>query len=85
MLRKIMRLQQKALSFLGKTPSFGGILGHQFSSLINYLGQQGPSYLSIPHHALVRDYISAEGWLLPPARSERQLEVFIIHILAGYK
>ncbi|CAA7062075.1 unnamed protein product [Microthlaspi erraticum] len=82
MFRKILKLRQKALRFLsiqignGEDSFFWWDPWTPFGPLINYLGTQGTTSLGIPIHALISDYISGDAWILPPARSDLQLEVF---------
>ncbi|CAH2046749.1 unnamed protein product [Thlaspi arvense] len=47
-----------------------------FGSLIHYLGPQGSSSMGIPINALVNEFISSDGWSLPPARSDCQVNVW---------
>ncbi|CAA7013744.1 unnamed protein product [Microthlaspi erraticum] len=82
MFRKVLKLRPKVLSFLsikignGENSFFWWDPWTPFGSLINFLGSQGPANLGIPLHSLVKDYISGDGWILPPARSDLQVEVF---------
>ncbi|VVB04320.1 unnamed protein product [Arabis nemorensis] len=46
-----------------------------FGSLIHYLGQDGPSRLGIPLFSTVSELISEDGWSLPAARTENQVEL----------
>ncbi|XP_024014455.1 uncharacterized protein LOC112088411 [Eutrema salsugineum] len=82
MFRKLLRLRKKALSFLsivignGEDSFFWCDPLTLFGSLIVYLGPNGPSRLGVPIDALVSDLITSEGWNLPPAKMESQMDLY---------
>ncbi|CAA7043002.1 unnamed protein product [Microthlaspi erraticum] len=79
MFRKVLKLRRKALQFLsikfgnGDSTFFWWDPWTPFGPLSLYLGEEGPSCLGIPISATVSDVWSGNGWLLPPARSNRQV------------
>lgn len=80
--RKILKLRPKALPFLrikignGENTFFWRDPWTPFGSLFTFLGPHGPSSLGIPLDGLVKDCIHSYNWFLPPARSDRHVEVF---------
>lgn len=47
-----------------------------FGPLNKHFGSSGASAIGIPLSSLVSDMLSHEGWNLPPARSDLQLQLF---------
>ncbi|XP_024015941.1 uncharacterized protein LOC112089193 [Eutrema salsugineum] len=79
---KLLRLRSKATTFLsieignGEDTFFWWDPWTPFGSLISFLGDLGPSRLGIPVDSLVSDLISDRNWILPPARSDTQTQLY---------
>uniref|UniRef100_A0A0D3BFV6 Reverse transcriptase zinc-binding domain-containing protein n=1 Tax=Brassica oleracea var. oleracea TaxID=109376 RepID=A0A0D3BFV6_BRAOL len=82
MFRKIFGMRPKALPFLkisvrnGDSTFFWWDPWTPFGPLFTYLASDGPSLLGIPIDATVADLRTTSGWLLPNARSDKQLLLF---------
>ncbi|CAA7052246.1 unnamed protein product [Microthlaspi erraticum] len=89
MFRKILKLRQKAIQFLrikignGDSTFFWWDPWTPFGSLSAYLGEDGPSRLGIPLNATVSDVWSGNGWTLPPARTDRQVNLHSYLLTVG--
>lgn len=79
MFRKILKLCPKALRFLsikignGDSVFFWWDPWTLFGSLYHFLGLDDPSRLGIPLVSTVADLKIADGWALPPIKTERQV------------
>ena len=82
MFRKILGMRPKALPFLkisvknGESTFFWWDPWTPFGPLFTYLASDGPSLMGIPIDATVADLRTTSGWLLPNARSDKQLLLF---------
>lgn len=78
MIRKLLKLRQKACLFLrinignGEDTFFWWDPWTPFGPLIQFLGNNGPLLLGIPLFSTVNEHITSLGWNLPPARSDKQ-------------
>lgn len=85
MFRKLLKMRHLACPFIrvkignGDNTFFWWDPWTPFGSLIHFIGSDGPSLLGIPLFHTVNEVISSNEWLLPAARSEKevQLQAFI--------
>ncbi|XP_024009376.1 uncharacterized protein LOC112084468 [Eutrema salsugineum] len=82
MFRRLLKLRGKASSLIqifignGDDTFFWWDPWTPFGPLIQFMGDDGPSRLGIPLFSTVGQQISSQGWNLPNARSEKQLQLY---------
>ncbi|CAA7033781.1 unnamed protein product [Microthlaspi erraticum] len=81
MFRKVLKLRPTALHFFsiqignGDSSFFWWDPWSPFGCLYNFLGSDGPSRLGIPLLATVSELWLGSGWSLPPARTDKQVQL----------
>ncbi|CAA7020439.1 unnamed protein product [Microthlaspi erraticum] len=81
MFRQLLKLRGKAFPLLrtlignGEDTFFWWDPWTPYGPLIHYIGCDGPSLMGIPLFSTVSDLITPQGWRLPSARSDKQLNL----------
>ncbi|VVB04795.1 unnamed protein product [Arabis nemorensis] len=84
MFRKLLKLRYVAATFLrikignGDDTFFWWDPWTPFGPLIHFFGPDGPYRLRIPLFHTVSDVLSSDGWLVPPTRSENQVQLYAL-------